>query len=411
MTDSAVGAAASTALASAEPVDRPGSDIRFDHWSSKIAFSPYDVWARLRNECPVAYTGKHGGFYVLSRYADVFAAALAPEVFSSDGDGLGVAIPPQEVRPLYPIDADPPEHEVWRLLNPFFSMRTVEKMEDWIRDLACELIAGFPPSGSIDISAAFTLPLPRRIGFRMLSFPEEKTQEVSDLVEAVMSDVEDRVGEAGPKLFAALLGILAERRSAARRDDLLDAVVFGQIDGKPVDQQQSFAMLILLLMGGLSTTSAALAAMVQWLGDHPEDIIRLRAHPELHHLAVDEFVRWSSPVAHIGRTVMQDTELHGCPLPKGSRVLLGFGSANRDERAFERADEVLIDRQPNRHAGFGVGPHRCIGSHVAKLQIRVALEELLAAMPPFSIDHSQTHWTGSETRMIDRLVVELEPAL
>jgi cytochrome P450 len=226
----------------------------------------------------------------------------------------------------------------------------------------------------------------------------------------VMSDVEDRQGEAGPKLFAALLGILHDRKSAARRDDLLDAVVFGEIDGKPVDDRQSFAMLILLLMGGLSTTSAALAAMVQWLGDHPEDIVRLRAHPELHHLAVDEFVRWSSPVAHIGRTVMQDTELHGCPLPRGSRVLLGFGAANRDEREFERADEVLIDRQPNRHAGFGVGPHRCIGSHVAKLQIRVALEELLAAMPPFSIDHSRTHWTGSETRMLDRLVVELGSA-
>lgn len=405
MTDSIVGAAAG-----AEPVDRPGSDVQFDHWSSKIAFSPYDVWARLRNECPVAYTGKHGGFFVLSRYEDVFAATLKPEVFSSDGDGLGVAIPPQEVRPLYPIDADPPEHTKYRrLLNPFFSMRTVEKMEDWIRKFARELIAGFPQSGSFDIAAAFTLPLPRRVGFHMLSFPEDKTEEVSELVEAVMSDVEDRQGEAGPKLFAALMGILNERKSAARRDDLLDAVVFGEIDGKPVDDRQSFAMLILLLMGGLSTTSAALAAMVQWLGDHPEDIVRLRAHPELHHLAVDEFVRWSSPVAHIGRTVMQDTELHGCPLPKGSRVLLGFGSANRDERAFERADEVLIDRQPNRHAGFGVGPHRCIGSHVAKLQIRIVLEELLAAMPPFRIDHNQTHWTGSETRMIDRLVVDLEP--
>ncbi len=406
MTNTDVGAAASAA-----PGDLPGSDIQFDHWSSKIAFSPYDVWARLRNECPVAYTGKHGGFYVLSRYEDVFSAALSTELFSSDGDGLGVAIPPQEVRPLYPIDADPPLHTKYRrLLNPFFSMRNVGKMEDWIRSLARELIAGFPRSGSFDIAAAFTLPLPRRVGFHMLSFPAEKTEEVSELVEAVMSDVEDRKGEAGPKLFAALLGILNERKSAARRDDLLDAVVFGEIDGVPVDDRQSFAMLILLLMGGLSTTSAALAAMVQWLGDHPEDIVRLRAHPELHHLAVDEFVRWSSPVAHIGRTVMRDTEVQGCPLPKGSRVLLGFGSANRDEREFERADEVLIDRQPNRHAGFGVGPHRCIGSHVAKLQIRVAMEELLAAMPPFSIDHSQTHWTGSEARMIDRLVVELGSA-
>ena len=135
--------------------------------------------------------------------------------------------------------------------------------------------------------------------------------------------------------------ILAERRSQPRRDDLLDTVVFGEIDGVPVDEKQSFAMLILLLMGGLSTTSAALATMIEWLADHPEDVVRLREHPELHNLAVDEFVRYSSPVAHIGRTVTTDTEVEGCPLPKGSRVLLGFGSANRDEQAFQRADEVL----------------------------------------------------------------------
>jgi cytochrome P450 len=203
--------------------------------------------------------------------------------------------------------------------------------------------------------------------------------------------------------------ILAERRAKPRRDDLLDTVVFGEVDGVPVDEKQSFAMLILLLMGGLATTSAALGVMIEWLADHPEDVKRLREHPELHNLAVDEFVRYSSPVAHIGRTVMADTEIDGCPLPKGSRVLLGFGSANRDDRAFRRPDEVLVDRQPNKHVGFGIGPHRCIGSHVAKLQIKVALEELLAAMPPFLVhDHGQTHWVGSESRMIDRLILALE---
>jgi cytochrome P450 len=169
-------------------------------------------------------------------------------------------------------------------------------------------------------------------------------------------------------------------------------------------------MLVLLLMGGLATTSAALGMMIEWLADHPEDVRRLREHPELHNLAVDEFVRYSSPVAHIGRTAMADTEVEGCPVPRGSRVLLSFGSANRDDRVFPRADEVLVDRHPNKHVGFGIGPHRCIGSHLAKLQIKVALEELLALMPPFRVhDHGQTHWVGSESRMIDRLMIEVEP--
>jgi cytochrome P450 len=388
-----------------------GADLHFDHWSSKMAYSPYDVWARMRNECPVAHTDAHDGFYVLTRYADVFAAALATGTFSSDGDGLGVAIPPQELRPLYPIDLDPPGHTKYRhMLNPFFSMRTVATMEDSIRELARELISAFPQSGVFDVAAAFTLPLPRRVGFRMLSFPEDRTAEVSELVEAVMSNVAERQGAAAPRLFEVLAVILAERRAQPRRDDLLDTVVFGEIDGAPVDERQSFSMLVLLLMGGLATTSAALGMMIEWLGDHPEDLVRLRDHPELHNLAVDEFVRYSSPVAHIGRTVMADTEIEGCPVPQGSRLLLSFGSANRDDRVFPRPDEVLVDRHPNKHVGFGIGPHRCIGSHLAKLEIKVALQELLAAMPPFRVhDHGQTHWVGSESRMIDRLILEVGP--
>jgi cytochrome P450 len=388
-----------------------GADMHFDHWSSKMAYSPYDIWARMRNECPVAHTDAHDGFFVLTRYADVFAAALATGTFSSDGDGLGVAIPPQELRPLYPIDLDPPDHTKYRhMLNPFFSMRTVATMEDSIRELARELISAFPVSGVFDVAAAFTLPLPRRVGFRMLSFPEDRTAEVSQLVEAVMSNVAERQGAAAPRLFEVLSTILAERRSQPRRDDLLDTVVFGEIDGVPVDEKQSFSMLVLLLMGGLATTSAALGMMIEWLADHPEDVKRLRDHPELHNLAVDEFVRYSSPVAHIGRTAMADTEIEGCPVPRGSRLLLSFGSANRDDRVFPRADEVLVDRHPNKHVGFGIGPHRCIGSHLAKLQIKVALQELLAIMPPFRVhDHGQTHWVGSESRMIDRLILEVEP--
>jgi cytochrome P450 len=396
-----------TALPGVGPDEPPGIDIDFDHWSSKMAYDPYDVWARLRNECPVAKTSRHGGYYVISQYEDVFHAALDTDLFSSDGDGLGVAIPPQELRPLYPIDLDPPEHRKYRqLLNPFFNMRAVAGLEDEIRAIARQLIAQFPAQGHFDVAAQFTLPLPRRVGFKMLSFPDDLTQEVSELVEAVMSDVADRQGAAAPRLFGILSQLLADRRLGPRQDDLLDTVVFGEVDGVAVDEKQSFAMLVLLLMGGLGTTSAALAMMIEWLADHPEDRRRLRQHPELHNLAVDEFVRYSSPVAHIGRTAMHDATLHGCPIPEGSRVLLSFGSANRDERAFERPDEVIVDRQPNRHAGFGVGPHRCIGSHLAKLQIKIALEELLAGAPDFYVyDYGQTHWVGSESRMIDRLIL------
>jgi cytochrome P450 len=387
---------------------RPATgDFEFDHWSSKIAYAPWDVWSRMRTECPVAHTASHGGYFVLSRYADVAAAALDPATFSSDGNGLGVAVPPQEIRPLYPLELDPPMHTAYRsILNQWLSPRKVALMAPWIRDLIREQIAAFPHQGSFDIAGAFTLVVPKLVAFRLLGFPPENTEEIAMLVDQVGSSIDDRQGEAGPKLLAHLLAILQERRDGPRREDILDSVVYGEIDGVPLDDRQILAVLILLLFGGLGTTSAALAGMILWLADHPEDRRRLRENPSLLDTAVDEFVRWTSPVAHLGRTLMKDTELHGCPMSAGERVVFAYGSANRDEAQFERADEVILDRHPNRHLGFGIGPHRCAGSHLAKLQLKLSLIEILGALPEFSVaDYGEIRWVKGETRIISQLPI------
>jgi cytochrome P450 len=131
----------------------PGADLEFDHWSSKIAYSPWDIWSRMREQCPVARTDSHGGYYVLTRYDDVFAAALNPGQFSSDGDGLGVAVPPQPIRPLYPLELDPPQHTAYRaLLNPRLNPRAVAAMEPWVRSIAREMIAKLPVTGVFDVA-------------------------------------------------------------------------------------------------------------------------------------------------------------------------------------------------------------------------------------------------------------------
>jgi cytochrome P450 len=386
--------------------------FEFDHWSSKMAYSPWDVWSRMRHECPVAWTPSHGGYYVLSRYEDVCAAALDPGTFSSDGNGAGVAVPPQEIRPLYPIELDPPLHTAYRsILNPWLNPHAVAAMEPWVRDLVREHIATFPASGSFDIAEAFTLLVPRMVAFRVLGFPPEDTAEIAALVDQVSTSIDDRQGEAGPRLFAKLSDTVTSRLRNPRQDDLLDAVVFGEIDGVRLDSTQVMAVLILLLFGGLGTTSAALGGMILWLADHPEDRDRLRDHPELFDTAVDEFVRWSTPVAHLGRTAMNDVDVRGCPIPAGARVVLAYGSANRDETHFERPDEVILDRHPNRHAGFGIGRHRCVGSHLARLQMRVALDELLRALPEFHVaDHGEIRWVKGETRMICNLPLSVSRA-
>ena len=314
-------------------------------------------WARLRNECPVARTEKHGGFFVLSRYADVFAAALDTDTFSSDGDGLGVAIPPQDVRPFYPIDLDPPYlRGTGKMLNlQFFNMRTVATMENSIRELARELIAAFPESGVFDVAAAFTLPLPRRVGFRMLSFPEDRTAEISELVEAVMSNVAERQGAAAPRLFEdARRDPRGTPLPAPSRWTCSTPWCSAKWTGCPLTRSRRLRDAHPAAHGRAFHHERRSWDDDRVAGRSPRGTVRrLREHPELHNLAVDEFVRYSSPVAHIGRTVMTDTEVEGCPLPKGSRVLLGFGSANRDERTFQRADEVLIgSKQPKQARGL-----------------------------------------------------------
>jgi cytochrome P450 len=158
-------------------------------------------------------------------------------------------------------------------------------------------------------------------------------------------------------------------------------------------------MLLLLTFGGLHTTGATLAGAIVWLADHPEDRARLTAEPELMTSAVEEFVRYVSPVTHMTRTAAKDVELGGCPIYKGERVMFGIGSANHDESVFQDPDVVVLDRHPNHHLGFGAGPHRCVGSHVGKLGVRVGLQEFLANFHDFEVtDHHLLRYSGGEGR-------------
>ena len=205
-----------------------------------------------------------------------------------------------------------------------------------------------------------------------------------------------------------LIETISARRSGSRQEDVLDAVVYGEVAGNRLSDDEIIALVTQLLFGGLGTTSAALAGMILWLADHPDDQHRLRDHVGLRISAIDEFIRWTSPVAHIGRTLTSDTRLHGCPMEAGERVLLSFGSANRDTTVFDRADEVLVDRHPNRHIAFGMGPHRCVGSHLAKLQMSVALDELLDSLPDFRIaDYTGIRWAAGQTRLISNLPISV----
>ena len=182
---------------------------------------------------------------------------------------------------------------------------------------------------------------------------------------------------------------------------LLDA----EIDGRPLDDDEQLFSMTLLLLGGLDTTTSAIAMALAHLADHPDHRARLLADPDLLDTAVEEFVRVATPVQGLGRTVTRDTELGGCPLRAGDRVFLLWASGNRDPEAFDRSDEVILDRHPNHHLGFGAGPHRCVGSHAGKLMVKVALQELLPWLGDYRIA-GQLGWVGGETRGLRSLLVQ-----
>ena len=237
----------------------------------------------------------------------------------------------------------------------------------------------------------------------MIGFPDEDRPELGQWIDDItrLRGIDDeRVGNAAISVMTRVMERLEARKEAADPgDDLVGVLLQAETDGRPLGEDELLFFTMLLLLGGLDTTSSAIAMAFYHLATHPEDRERLVAHPELLDSAVEEFVRVATPVQGLGRTVTTDTTLGGCPLSAGDRVFLLWASGNRDPEAFDRPDEVVLDRHPNHHLGFGAGPHRCVGSHAGKLMMKIALEELLPVLGDFEVaDSGRLVWVGGETR-------------
>ena len=376
----------------------------YDHFCPELLADPYDFWAALRDGEPVARSDQHGGFWVVSRYADIMAAACDPATFSSR-DGTGT--PPIPTK-LLPIDTDPPLHQKYRkIINPAFTPQAVRAHEGEWRTLAKELIAGFPSEGDLELCSTFAIPFPQQVALRMIGFPDDDRPDLAGWIDDItrLRGIDDeKVGEAAIGVMTRVVERLEERREEPRREDLISVLLDGQIDGRPLDDDEQLFSTMLLLLGGLDTTTSAIAMAIAHLADHPDDRARLLADPDLLDTAVEEFVRVATPVQGLGRTVTSDTTLGGCPLREGDRVFLLWAAGNRDPRAFDRPEEVVLDRHPNHHLGFGAGPHRCVGSHAGKLMVKIALQELLPWLGDYRIG-GPLGWVGGETRGLRNVMV------
>jgi cytochrome P450 len=373
--------------------------VTFDHRDEESHNNPCPRWKQLRGDHPVAYSNAHDGFYVLSRYQDVVAAARDTSHFSSAARGIPQKATPREP----PINYDPPENRAYReILSPYFAPARIAEHEPWIREIVSEIVDPLIASQAFDVPRDVGMPLTRRVTLRFLGMADPPI-ELNEWVDTWVLRV-DEAGRHAGEMLVKFLSDEIERRRQSFGQDVFSAALRATIGGRPLTDEELVPMGLLLLGGGLETTTSALTAAIAHLIDHPENRARLLEEPEIWDMAMDEFVRWASPVPCPGRMARQNAEVAGCPIPDGERVMLLYGSANRDETEFTEPDTVILDRHPNRHLGFGMGPHRCLGSHLAKLQMKLALQRILPVLGDWQIeDPAKITWKAASSRGMSSL--------
>jgi cytochrome P450 len=385
----------------------------FDVLDEDYVEDPFGRWDQLRATCPIAHTDRRESTWLPTRYADVTAIAHDPSRFSS----IDVSVIPAESDEgrehlpygLPPISADPPLH-TWtrRLLLPWFSHRRVESYEPSTRSLCRSLLDRIVAHDRADAAVDYAQQIPVRVIAGILGVPESMSDTFTGWVRDSLEFADDperrRRGNFGIGLF--LWEKMKERRDAPG-DDLLSALLHTEVDGAPVEDSIVLGMAMLTLIAGIDTTWSAIGSSLWHLATHDEDRERLLREPDLMPVAVEELLRAYSPVT-MARIVTEDVEVAGCPMAAGDRVLMNFPAANRDPAAFDRADEIILDRLDNRHVAFGSGIHRCAGSNLARMELRVAIEEWLARVPAFHLDDAESvTWAGGQVRGPRQLPVVL----
>ncbi len=365
---------------------------------------PFPIWDELRDRCPIAHTDRWGGSWLPTTYAGVTSIARDVERFSSrevgvipPADGVDDGLLPAGVPP---ISADPPEH-TWtrRLLLPWFSPNRVLDYEIYTRELCRKLVDGFADAGRADAAVDYAQQIPVRVIGLVLGVPEELSDTFTGWVRDVLEFAhdEERRKRSRNAAIGYFLGEMEARRSGDG-DDLISVLLRTEVNGEPVPDGHILGTVALTLIAGVDTTWSAIGSALWHLASHPEDRRRLVAEPELMPTAIEELLRAYSPVT-MARIVTEDTEVAGCPMHAGDRIIMNFPAANRDPEAFPDADTVQIDRLHNRHVAFGAGIHRCAGSNLARMEMRVAVEEWLARIPEFRLDREgEVTWAGGQVR-------------
>lgn len=370
--------------------------VVFDHHSAECNADPVAYYQSFRERCPVGWTPAHGGFYYTTRYADVVRIARDDATFSSTREASGedrvsFIIPPGSGLVQYPIELDPPESTVYRnLINPLLSPEAVDRMRPMIARHVTRVIDEFIELGSADLVRDLTNPAPAAITLEWLGFPTEDWVKLATPIHDIFATLPgterfQRGVEGLAYMDRRIRELIAERRKQPADDAVSYLVAQRKPDGTPFSEEELVAVIGLLLAGGVDTTTSLTGSVLVHLSRNPEHRRRLIESPDLLETATEEFLRAFPPAQAMARTVVAETEIGGCPLKPGDRVLIPWVAANYDPEVFPEPNEVRLDRDASRHVTFGIGSHRCAGAHMARAMFREMITQVLTRMPDYRV--------------------------
>jgi cytochrome P450 len=389
------------------PVSDWANDL--DHADPYYNAHAPQIWKELREGgCPVAHSDRYGGMWAPLTHDLVHEVAYDTEHFTSRNVVVntvrpGDLAPPAPIGGAPPITSDPPFHSIARrILLPPFAPKKIEEWEPEVRRLCRQKLDEMgdiqPGETVVDAAVQYAQHIPVNVIGRMLGFPAEDDDLFREFVHDVLERINEEAGERNEAFsrLEAYIDARVQEHIDDPRDDLTGYLLGIEIEGNKLDPDHVRGAIILLLIAGIDTTWSAIGSSLWHLAQHPEDRQRLADDPEVMTFALEEFLRAYAPVT-MARLVAKDTDFHGCPMKKDDWVLLPFPAANRDPKMFEDADSFVIDREVNRHSAFGLGIHRCLGSNLARLELKVAIEEFVARFPHFELA-GDVRWSVGQIR-------------
>jgi cytochrome P450 len=377
----------------------------------EMARNPQPLFKSLRDDMPVMAVDMPSGAkgIVLTRKEDIMSALRQPDVFSSNMDAVDL----KNKRPMIPLQIDPPEHKKFRkLLDPIFAPRKMAAMDEEVSALVNHLIDQFIDRGEVDFAKEFSIPFPSQVFITLLGLPLEELPEFLKMKDGIIrpdhvtgkgygskasQDYQQEIADSVYDYFNMIL----DQREVERRDDLLSLFLDAEMEGDRLSREDILDICFLFLIAGLDTVTATLDCMFSFLAQHPDHRRQLVEDPSIIPNAIEEMLRWETPVMGIARVAVQDTEVGGCPVHTGDQIMIMIGSANTDESEFPDGDVVRWDRDVNPHIAFGGGIHRCLGSHLARMELRVALREWHKRIPEYEVEPGHTLMYTPGIRSID----------